>query len=83
MQDMKAKTVIVYTQPDCPACQWARDFLTNKGVGFEVKDITTDGKALEQLIHQYQSQSTPTIIVGDQVMIGFNPERLEAMLALV
>jgi len=27
------------------------------------------------------SRSTPTIVVGDQVLIGFDPGRLEQMLA--
>jgi hypothetical protein len=31
-------------------------------------------------VGKYQSRSTPTIVVGDQVMIGFNPERLDQML---
>lgn len=34
-----------------------------------------------ELVRNYKSNSTPTIIVGDQVMIGFDPERLDKMLA--
>jgi hypothetical protein len=34
-----------------------------------------------ELTRKYNSRSTPTIIVGDQVMIGFDPERLDKMLA--
>ena len=81
MQRLKSKRVIVYSQLDCPACQWARDYLSRRAVAFEVRDITTDGEALEQLLTRYQSRSTPTIIVGDQIMIGFDPQRLDAMLA--
>lgn len=29
----------------------------------------------------YNSRSTPTIVVGDEVMIGFDPEQLDQMLA--
>jgi hypothetical protein len=32
-------------------------------------------------VGKYQSRSTPTIIVGEEIMIGFDPERLEQMLA--
>jgi glutaredoxin len=32
------------------------------------------------MVEKYQSRSTPTIVVGDQVMIGFDPQRLEQML---
>jgi hypothetical protein len=34
-----------------------------------------------ELVRTYNSHSTPTIVVGDQVMIGFDPERLDKMLA--
>jgi hypothetical protein len=34
-----------------------------------------------ELVGKYNSNSTPTIVVGDQVMIGFDPARLDKMLA--
>jgi len=46
-----------------------------------VKDVSSDQQAVFELIRTYKSRSTPTIIVGDQVMVGFDPERLDAMLA--
>jgi hypothetical protein len=33
-----------------------------------------------ELVRTYNSRSTPTIVVGDQVMIGFDPEQLDKML---
>jgi hypothetical protein len=46
-----------------------------------VKDVSSDQQAVFELVRTYKSRSTPTIIVGDQVMVGFVPERLDAMLA--
>jgi len=34
-----------------------------------------------ELVRKYNSNSTPTIVVDDQVMIGFDPKRLDQMLA--
>ena len=34
-----------------------------------------------ELVRTYNSRSTPTIVVGDKVMIGFDPDRLNQMLA--
>jgi hypothetical protein len=50
-------------------------------VKFEVKDVSTDQVAVLELVHKYNSCSTPTIVVGNQIIIGFDPERLEQMLA--
>ena len=40
-----------------------------------------DQQAIMELVRKYNSNSTPTIVVDDQVMIGFDPERLDKMLA--
>jgi hypothetical protein len=32
-------------------------------------------------VRTYNSRSTPTIVVGDKVMIGFDPAKLDEMLA--
>jgi hypothetical protein len=46
-----------------------------------VKDVSLDQQAVFELVRTYNSRSTPTIVVGEQVMIGFDPEQLERMLA--
>jgi glutaredoxin len=56
-------------------------FLSARGIKFAVRDVTVDQSAVSELVVRYQSRSTPTIVVGDEVMIGFDPERLEKMLA--
>lgn len=43
--------------------------------------MSTDQKALMELVRTYNSRSTPTIVVGEKVMIGFDPDRLNQMLA--
>jgi protein-disulfide isomerase len=43
--------------------------------------VSVDQQAVFELVRKYKSQSTPTIVVGDEVMIGFDPERLDQMLA--
>lgn len=40
-----------------------------------------DQQAVFELVKTYKSRSTPTIVVGDQVMVGFDPDRLDKMLA--
>lgn len=73
------KRVILYSQPGCPPCFAAKRFLAARKVAFEYKDVTADSSALRELV-KLKSRTTPTIVVGDEVMIGFDPEKLEAML---
>ena len=72
--------VIVYHQPGCGPCHAAMDYLTKKGVPFVAKDIAASEAAQKELM-ALGSRSTPTIKVGDEVMIGFSPSRLAKLLA--
>ncbi len=55
------------------------EFLSQKGVPFIAKDVSTDEDAQRELI-QLGSRSTPTIKVDDEVLIGFSPSKLLAVL---
>ena len=55
------------------------EFLSRSGVPFVAKDVSVDLEAREELI-ALGSRSTPTIRVGDEVLIGFNPTKLGALL---
>jgi hypothetical protein len=46
-----------------------------------VRDVRSDLSALRDLVEKYQSRSTPTILVDDKVMIGFDQVRLEKLLS--
>jgi glutaredoxin-like YruB-family protein len=76
-----SKTVILFTQPDCPPCRWAKSHMEDKGIDYVERDITEDPQAVDDLVNKYQSRSTPTLVIGEEVMIGFDPERLEELLA--
>lgn len=78
---MSEKKVVVYSQPGCSGCKAAKEFLSLKGITFEEKDIIQDAQAMEELTDKYNSRSTPTILVNDRVIIGFDREELERLLA--
>jgi glutaredoxin-like YruB-family protein len=73
------KRVVLYSQPGCPPCVAAKSFLAARNIPFEYKDIQADPAALRELLN-LNSRSTPTIVIGDEVMIGFEPDRLESLL---
>jgi hypothetical protein len=43
--------------------------------------VSIDQQAVFELVRKYNSRSTPTIVVDGQVLIGFDPERLDKMRA--
>ncbi len=77
---MPQPKLTLFTRPDCPPCEWLKTWLRERNLQFDEHDVSTDKIAVFTLVRKYRSQSTPTLIVGDQVLIGFEPEKIEAAL---
>ena len=77
---MTLSKVILFTQQDCPPCGWVKNFLSERGVEFEERSIDSGFAVVQELTQTYKSQSTPTVVIGDQVLIGYDPERLVQLL---
>lgn len=74
------KHIIMYTQPDCPPCEYAKLFLKDKGYELELRDIQKDSKAKKELTTKYNSFSTPTFVIDEEVITGFDLEKLQKTL---
>lgn len=61
-------------------CGKAKEFLSQRGVMFTERDITTDPLAVEEL-EKLSAMTTPVIVVNGEVVIGFNRTRLEELLS--
>lgn len=45
------------------------------------RNVSEDPSALQDLVGTYKSRGTPTIVIGDEVIIGFNRQRIDELLA--
>lgn len=77
---MSESKVIVFTQQDCLPCGWVKTFLSERGVEFEERSIDSGFGVVTEMTQRYKSQSTPTVVIGDEVLIGYDPERLVQLL---
>ncbi|WP_423409883.1 glutaredoxin family protein [Heyndrickxia sp. MSNUG] len=75
--------IIVYTQNECPPCKIVKMFLTEYGFSFSEKNIHEDEKSRQELTDLYGSYSTPTIVVGTEVITGFDLEKLKLVLKII
>ncbi|MBY0097705.1 glutaredoxin family protein [Mesobacillus maritimus] len=72
----------IYTQNDCPPCKIVKMFLNEYKIDFVEKNITQDQKARDELTKVYGAFSTPTVVVNDEVIIGFDLKRLAKALKI-
>ncbi len=71
--------VIVYSSNSCGYCTLAKEYLQEKGVSYEEKNISTDPTAKKELI-QKGYRGVPVIIVNGEEIVGFDKAKLEELL---
>lgn len=72
--------IIVYTSSTCPHCTTAKNYLKQKNYDFIEKNVQTDPDASREL-QALGAQGVPTFKVGEQVIVGFNPQAVEKALS--
>ena len=58
----------------------AKEFLSSRGISFEEKNIRNDPETLRELVEELHSRATPTLVVGDRIVVGFDPVEYETAL---
>lgn len=76
------KKVTIYSTPTCHFCHMTKDFLTEKGIGFEDYDVAHDLEKRQEMIQKSGQMGVPVILVGDELIIGFDQERLQTALGI-
>lgn len=77
-----AKVKVYFTQM-CPYCTTLKEFLKERHVEFEEVDVTEDEAAQKEMIEKSGGQmEVPIIEIDDQVVVGFNREKIIKLLKL-
>ena len=77
---MPSSKIIVFTQSDSLPCEVVKLFLKDRKARFEERFVAYDPDALHELAEKYKSHSTPTVVIGDEVIVGFDPEHRDHLL---
>jgi glutaredoxin len=72
--------VIVYYTSWCPACRSLRGYLAQRGIRSTEYDIENDSAAKARQRALNPRGTIPTLDIEGQVLIGFDPKRIEAAL---
>ena len=72
MSDVK-----IYTTPYCVK---AKEYFTRKGIKYVEYNVAQDREALQEMTKLSGGRSVPVITVDDEVMIGFDQDKLDRLL---
>lgn len=73
--------IIVYTTPTCPYCHMVKDFLKEKGISFEERDVAGNPAYAQELVKNTGQMGVPVTIIDGKIVVGFDRGSLEQLLA--
>jgi glutaredoxin-like protein NrdH len=72
------KQIIVYTTQDCIECTMVKRVLTEEGIPFETRDVSTN-KEFQKEVEKYGFLGVPVTVYEDRAVKGFTNELKEIM----
>jgi glutaredoxin 3 len=75
------KDITVYTSTSCTFCKALKQYLNEKDVNFTERNIDQDKEAVQYLI-EHGHRGVPVTVIGDQEIVGFDKEKINAALGL-
>ena len=76
------QTVKVYSTPVCPYCEMAKSFLKENNVKFEEIDVSKNKEAAIEMVEKSGQMSVPVITIDDEVIVGFDREKIKRALKI-
>lgn len=77
---MTTAAVTVYSTPTCGYCHMAKQYFKSKGVDYKDIDLTQDVSAQMWVLNKTGQLAVPVIDIGDNIIIGFDRERIDLAL---
>jgi len=75
-------TVEVYSTPTCMYCNLLKDFLKENKVEFTEINVAEDEEKRNYVVEKSGQMGVPVTIIGDEVIVGFNKEKISEILGL-
>jgi glutaredoxin 3 len=76
------KKVSIYTTPTCPYCKQVKAYFKEKSVEYEELDVAADSAKAQEMIDKSGQMGVPVVLIGDEVIVGFDKEKIDKELGL-
>ncbi len=74
--------VTIYSTPTCHFCKMAKEFFAEKNVAYSNYDVAGDAAKREEMIKLTGQLGVPVIVIGGDIMVGFDRDKLAAKLGI-
>jgi glutaredoxin 3 len=70
------KPVTIYSTPTCTYCNAAKDYFKKNSIAFTEYNVASDEMRRKEMIDKTSQLGVPVIVIGDQVIVGFDQEAI-------
>jgi len=74
--------VKIYSTQTCPYCRMAKEYLDANNISYQNFDVGEDTLAREEMARLTGQMGVPAIVIGGEIVIGFDKERINALLGI-
>ncbi len=74
------KNVSIYTTVTCKYCNLAKDFFKENNVSYNEYNVGADREKLQEMMDKSGQRGVPVITVDNEVIVGFDEDRLKELL---
>lgn len=74
--------VTIYSTPTCHFCHLAKDFFKENNVPFVDYDVLSDISKRQEMMQKSGQMGVPVIVIGSDVVVGFDRERIADILQI-
>lgn len=79
---MEAKKVEIYSTPTCHWCAATKEFFKENNIEYTNYNVAEDPEKRKEMIEKSGQMGVPVVFVGNEMVIGFDEERLRELLGL-
>jgi glutaredoxin-like YruB-family protein len=76
------KPVTIYSTPTCHFCQMSKEFFKEHMVQYTEYDVAHDLQRRQEMIQKSGQMGVPVIYIGDELIVGFDKERIAGVLGI-
>lgn len=74
--------VKIFSTPTCSYCIMTKNYLKEKNIEFEDVDVSEDQEQAEKMFEKSHHMGVPQLWIGDDVVVGFDPEKINELLKI-
>jgi glutaredoxin-like YruB-family protein len=74
------KKVIIYSTPTCHYCNLAKEYFDEHKIKYESFDVASNMEKRREMMEKSGQLGVPVILVDNEVVVGFDKERLAQLL---